>query len=575
MKILQKFSISFTAILAFILINAFITNEATASHFRYGHLTYTKNPANPLEVTFTLTDAFRRSSYGAPVVGSIFTESTGATSLIFGDATSTPTLRYVVISIDIANDWLLARALQPGDDTKESITHVYPAGGGPYQAEIFSSARTGVEINNPNQSYRVSTIVDVTNGNNSPISTLPVIVNLVQSPASMFAVPAIDPDAGTTLKYRFATLAEMGGVSQNPPSAGGFPATIDRVTGIVTWNTTGAVLGGLYSCQIIIEDRSSADTNILRTRVAVDFLILINNACPNPNFPTFVAPSPTCGTVFAGAPGTPISFDITASDLDPGNVLLNSTGLPPGATMTPVLPQQGNPVSSQFNWVAVAGVYVVSFTATDSCGAQTICTYSFDIVLPVELSSFTSTVTANDVTLNWSTITETNNSGFNIERASYVNGVLTDWNTLGNVQGNGNSNTVHSYSFTDKNLGAGNYAYRLKQIDFNGNFEYHNLSSDVNIGLPTRFELMQNYPNPFNPSTKISFELPTDGTVKLSVFDNSGKQVQELVNGHKNSGYYSVDFNGSNLASGVYYYKLEFSSGSESVVKIRKMALVK
>lgn len=574
MKILQKFSISFTAILAFILINAFITNDASASHFRYGHLTYTKNPANPLEVTFTLTDAFRRSGYGAPVVGSIITETVGGTFLSFGDASSTGTLRYKVISIDIANDWLLARALQPGDDSKESITHLYAAGG-PYTAEINSCCRTGVEINNPNQNYRVSTIVDVTSGNNSPISTLPVIVNLVQGPASMFAVPAIDPDAGTTLKYRFATLAEMGSVSQNPPSAGGFAASIDRTTGIVTWNTTGAVLGGLYSCQIIIEDRSSADTNILRTQVAVDFLIQINNACPNPNFPTFDAPSPTCGTVFAVAPGTPIQFDLTASDLDPGNIILNSTGLPPGATMTPVLPLVGNPVSSQFNWVAVAGVYVVSFTATDSCGAQTICTYSFDIVLPVELSSFTSSVTANDVKLNWSTVSETNNSGFNIERASYVNGVLTDWNTLGNVQGNGNSNSVHSYSYTDKGLSAGTYAYRLKQIDFNGNFEYHNLSSDVNIGMPTRFELMQNYPNPFNPSTKISFELPTDGNVKLSVFDNSGKQVQELVNGQKNSGYYSIDFNGSNLASGVYYYKLEFNSGSESVVKIRKMALVK
>lgn len=494
--------------------------------------------------------------------------------MIFGDASSTPTLRFRVISIDAANDWLLARALQPGDDSKESITKVYAAGG-PYLAEINTCCRTGVEINNPNQSYRVSTIVDVSNSNASPVSTLPVIVNLVQGVASSFNVPAIDPDPNTTLRWRFATLVEMGSVSQNPPSAGGFPASIDNLTGVVTWNTTGAVLGGLYSCQVIIEDRDATDPTILRTRVAVDFLILIAPQCVNPNLPVFNAPTPTCGTVFSEVPGTPISFTVNASDADPGDITLNAIGLPPGATMNPVLPLVGNPVSSTFNWVAQAGVYIVSFVATDACGAQTLCTYSFDIALPVELSSFASTVIGNDVTLQWSTSSETNNSGFNIERAVYNNGNLSDWSTVGNVEGHGNSTVSNSYSFTDRSLNAGIYTYRLKQIDFNGNFEYHNLNSDVVIGVPTRFELMQNYPNPFNPSTRISFEIPTDGIVKLTVFDNSGKEVAVLSNGYKTTGYYTVDFNGSNLASGVYFYKLELNSNNESTVKIRKMALVK
>ncbi|HAY32706.1 MAG TPA: T9SS type A sorting domain-containing protein [Ignavibacteria bacterium] len=574
MKILEKFSISFAAIIAVVLLNVFITNEASASHFRYGHLTYTKNPQNNNEVTFTLTCAFRRSGYGAPVVGSVITENVGATNLIFGDASSTPTLRFRVISIDAANDWLLARALQPGDDSKESITKVYAAGG-PYLAEINTCCRTGVEINNPNQSYRVSTTVDVSNSNASPVSTLPVIVNLVQGVASSFNVPAIDPDPNTTLRWRFATLVEMGSVSQNPPSAGGFPASIDNLTGVVTWNTTGAVLGGLYSCQVIIEDRDATDPTILRTIVAVDFLILIAPQCVNPNLPVFNAPTPTCGTVFSEVPGTPISFTVNASDADPGDITLNAIGLPPGATMNPVLPLVGNPVSSTFNWVAQAGVYIVSFVATDACGAQTLCTYSFDIALPVELSSFASTVIGNDVTLQWSTSSETNNSGFNIERAVYNNGNLSEWSTVGNVEGHGNSTVSNSYSFTDRSLNAGIYTYRLKQIDFNGNFEYHNLNSDVVIGVPTRFELMQNYPNPFNPSTRISFEIPTDGIVKLTVFDNSGKEVAVLSNGYKTTGYYTVDFNGSNLASGVYFYKLELNSNNESTVKIRKMALVK
>ncbi|MBS1552772.1 MAG: hypothetical protein JST15_11965, partial [Bacteroidetes bacterium] len=108
--------------------------------------------------------------------------------------------------------------------------------------------------------------------------------------------------------------------------------------------------------------------------------------------------------------------------------------------------------------------------------------------LPIELSSFTSAISGRDVTLNWSTVSESNNSGFDIERSS-VNG---SWSKVGNVTGNGTTTSGHSYSFTERNLASGNYSYRLKQIDFNGNFEYFNLSNEVIIGVPTNFELSQN-----------------------------------------------------------------------------------
>ena len=188
-------------------------------------------------------------------------------------------------------------------------------------------------------------------------------------------------------------------------------------------------------------------------------------------------------------------------------------------------------------------------------------------VLPVELASFVSVISKNDVTLNWSTASETNNSGFDVERSS-ANG---SWSKIVNVSGNGNSNTPNSYSFTDRNLASGNYSYRLKQIYFNGNFEYFNLSNEVVIGVPEKFELSQNYPNPFNPSTKINYNLPADGMVSIKIFDMSGKEVMSLVNEVKTAGYYSVSFNGSNLSSGNYFYRLSAADFTAT----KKMILLK
>ncbi len=188
-------------------------------------------------------------------------------------------------------------------------------------------------------------------------------------------------------------------------------------------------------------------------------------------------------------------------------------------------------------------------------------------VLPVELASFASIITNNNVTLNWSTASETNNSGFDIER-SITNG---QWSVVGNVVGNGTTTSPKNYSFTDRNLNSGIYNYRLKQIDYNGNFEYFNLSNEVIVGVPRSFELSQNYPNPFNPSTKIDFQLTIDGNVNISVYDNSGKEVMTIVNEFKTAGYYSVNLNASSLSSGVYFYKIT----SDNFSSVKKMMLIK
>jgi len=192
-------------------------------------------------------------------------------------------------------------------------------------------------------------------------------------------------------------------------------------------------------------------------------------------------------------------------------------------------------------------------------------------VLPVELASFTSTVNRRDVTLNWTTATENNNSGFDIER-SIVN---DEWSMVGNVSGNGTSTTPHNYTFDDRGLNSGKYNYRLKQIDFNGNFAYYNLSNEVIIGVPTKFDLSQNYPNPFNPSTKINYDLPFDSKVSIKLFDLSGREVANLVNEVKTAGYHTINFNASNLSSGVYFYKISAEGNENSFVSTKKMMLIK
>lgn len=194
-----------------------------------------------------------------------------------------------------------------------------------------------------------------------------------------------------------------------------------------------------------------------------------------------------------------------------------------------------------------------------------------DNPLPVEMSAFTSAVSQNDVTLNWTTSSEENNSSFSVER-SLASG---QWATVGSVAGSGNTTAPRSYSFTDRNVSSGRYSYRLKQIDFNGNFEYFTLNNEVNVGTPDNFKLAQNYPNPFNPSTKIDFELPNDGNVTLSIYDNSGKLVSTLVDGFKSAGYFTSTFSAAGLSSGVYFYKLDYKSGEKSFVKVLKMSLLK
>jgi hypothetical protein len=198
----------------------------------------------------------------------------------------------------------------------------------------------------------------------------------------------------------------------------------------------------------------------------------------------------------------------------------------------------------------------------------------FKSPLPVELRAFTCVLTNNLIKLNWKTATELNNSRFEIERK--VND--SEWQKIGSVEGAGNSTTFREYSFTDKSLFfSGKYYYRLKQIDMNGTSKYSQIvDEDVNV-TPLSYFLGQNYPNPFNPSTTISFNLPEDSFVKLTIYNSLGEAVKELINGFEADGKYRINVSAGDLPSGVYYYTLDAKSteSTDTFRSTNKMILLK
>ena len=194
----------------------------------------------------------------------------------------------------------------------------------------------------------------------------------------------------------------------------------------------------------------------------------------------------------------------------------------------------------------------------------------YEYIIPVELTSFTAKANESQVELSWITATETNNQGFEVQRS---NG--GEFEPIAFVQGNGTTTEVHAYSYTDKDVTVGTYSYRLKQVDFDGTFEYSNVI-EAEVPAPTVFALEQNYPNPFNPSTTINFKLAVDSKVSLKVFDVLGQEVATLLNGNFVAGSHTVNFNASALNSGVYMYRIEATGNNgTNFTSVKKMILTK
>ena len=187
--------------------------------------------------------------------------------------------------------------------------------------------------------------------------------------------------------------------------------------------------------------------------------------------------------------------------------------------------------------------------------------------IPVELAAFTAQVSGDVVTIQWITASETNNQGFSLERKPTA---AESWTELGFIQGRGTTTEQTVYTYSDKLDQPGSFSYRLKQLDFDGTFTYSNVIF-IDAVKPDKYELSQNYPNPFNPSTTIKFALPELSQVTLTIFSTLGEKVAEVLNTTLEAGYHRVEFDASNLPSGIYLYKIH----AGNFIETKKMMLIK
>lgn len=202
---------------------------------------------------------------------------------------------------------------------------------------------------------------------------------------------------------------------------------------------------------------------------------------------------------------------------------------------------------------------------TRNCCCPVIISYSGDTPLPVELTSFNATAGNSQVTLNWVTRAENGIESYQIARND---GQITE------VAGLGNSTSGHNYSWVDNNVTNGTrYSYTLTAYNIDGSVVNFTNTAEATpfSSIATEYALAQNFPNPFNPTTSITYSLKDAGNVSLKIFSIDGREVATLVDGHQDANVYSINFDGANLASGVYMYTLEVNGFTAS----KKMVLMK
>ncbi|MDH3269676.1 MAG: T9SS type A sorting domain-containing protein, partial [Ignavibacteria bacterium] len=267
-----------------------------------------------------------------------------------------------------------------------------------------------------------------------------------------------------------------------------------------------------------------------------------------------------------------VKYEVVAGNLnDVVSLYVFSEADPfPGVEPAPTLGPHANATTSAD--ILPGSVNIRQYNSTQNCIVDGIrIGTSWTEVVPVELTSFFITSNGNKVTLNWSTASELNNKGFEIQRSSQG----SEFETIGFTPGYGTTTETNNYSFVDANIATGTYSYRLKQIDFDGTFSFSK-QVYVDVTAPAQFQLSQNYPNPFNPSTSIDFSLTVDSKVSLKVFNVLGQEVASLLNGTLTAGSHQVNFDASALNSGVYLYRIETTgSNGTNFINVKKMILTK
>ena len=416
----------------------------------------------------------------------------------------------------------------------------------PYYASISSIAFHGYVYDNSWPYWSITPM-----GLVNPITeTAPTIFNQVSNNYQQGTAYSFNQESGTLTNGWISRELENGATYdlQSALSQGWF------AIGIVDWD---------FSTSYYVEFQGWQGYNKPYLRVTLDFCL----SCLPPNAPSNL----TAQVIYNPGPQVQLNWQDNSSDEDCFGIY-KKLGYPsdPG-NYEWIGIVQANVTQFLNTTVMPESTYTYRVFAYNWFGSNESNTATIAIPVPVELISFTSEVKEDVVTLFWQTATETNNQGFEILRFAQNDNI--GWERIGFVEGKGTTTEIQSYSFTDKPE-PGKYKYRLKQIDFDGTFEYSQ-EIEVEVKAPNVFSLEQNYPNPFNPSTVISYQLPENGNVTLKVYDVLGNEVATLVDEYRQSGKYEVEFNSSSIkhlpSSGIYFYQLK----AGNYIETKKMILLK
>lgn len=317
--------------------------EAQASHFRYGNITWERVAGQPLQIRFRITQAWRRSAFSGANVGNTVTTSSfnpGSGGFV--------SINLTVTSVNVAEDWFY------GEFT---YVKTYPANG-TYTASFGSCCRIFAPLqNNVSGNFLVNTIVTVGNNNDAPVSSVPPFVSLpVNTTAATYQIPATDPN-GDALTYSLVPNGAFGSGTTQPSGVS------VSSSGLLTFNTVGKTVGHFYNTAIYVTDAKGA-------RIQLDLMLRIATPSTPPAFDYTVTPAN--GANYVLQPGQTLNFNVKATDADSGdNVSLNAVGVPVGATFNPT---SGNPVTQSFSWtptIGNVGTYQVNFIAQDNASIQT------------------------------------------------------------------------------------------------------------------------------------------------------------------------------------------------------------
>jgi len=403
-----------------------------------------------------------------------------------------------------------------------------------------------------------------------------------------YVVTALDPYRNESVKSNEASIQTLTVLENFESGVGLFntsPTFSGSTAGISTLSTSAQTTETSYqgnaSLKVILKDNTSSSSNwsvrlVSGSGVPANNTLLSSDGYIGYWLKTSSAPSGAEVSINireGGVSGAPLEMGVKQSVINDGNWHLYQWNLDNNNDWEPFT---GNGNIDESNFTLDAILFYAPNDSPDWTLYIDYVTKDFINPLPVEIISFASTFEKNKVHLRWSTASELNNYGFDVERSekSNVNSDDALWQTIGFVTGSGNSNSIKEYSFTDDVYALSNRGailkYRLKQIDTDGSFKYSN-EIEIDVNGIYAYELSQNYPNPFNPVTTIRYSVKNEGLVNFEIYNLLGELIASPVNEIKQPGNYELQFDGTSLSSGIYFYKIR----TGEYVSVKKMILMK